>query len=126
MKSLILVLCLVVGFVAAPGCASKAPPNLTPVGLHAYTADQVAVRVAELQNAAIAAEASGAMPTATARIIVQFAVGAAVTLKAVPTGWPQTLATAWAATKAQIGPITSPLLATAAGALDVVIAGVQP
>jgi hypothetical protein len=125
MTRILIELVIVVGLCFAPACA-KAPPNLTPVGLHSYTADQVAVRVAEVQNAAIAAEASGALPTATTRIIVQFAVVAADTLKAVPNGWPQTIATAWTAAKQQIGPMTNPLVATAMGALDVVIAGIQP
>lgn len=109
----------------AGGCATAAP-NLTPVGQHAYTADQVAMRVAELQNAAIQAEATGGLPTPTTRIIVQFAVTAAPTLRAVPTGWPQTITAAWVAAQTQIGPVTNPLVIAAISALNVVIAGIQP
>ncbi len=109
----------------ASGCATAAP-NLTPVGQHAYTADQVAMRVAELQNAAIQAEATGGLPTATTRIIVQFAVTVAPTLRAVPSGWPQTVLTAWNATKSQLVMPTNPLVVAAMSALDVVIAGIQP
>lgn len=105
-------------------CA-KTAPNLTPVGQHAYTADQVVVRVNELQNAAIAAEAAGQLPTATTRIIVQFAVAANQTLRTVPQGWPQTLAQAWASTKTQVGVVANPVVATAIGVVDVIIAGVQ-
>jgi hypothetical protein len=112
--------------VAFVACAPKTAPNLTPMGLHAYTADQVAVRVGEVQNAAIAAEASGGLPTATTRVIVQFAVGAAPVLKAAPTGWPGTVLAAWTSAKMQIGPVTNPIVSAAMGALDVVIAGVQP
>lgn len=119
-----LVALLIVGL-SVTSCATGAP-NLTPVGQHAYTADQVAMRVAELQNAAIQAEATGGLPTATTRIIVQFAVTAAPTLRAVPNGWPQTVSAAWAATKMQLGPMTNPLVVAAMSALDVVIAGIQP
>lgn len=120
MRSVMIIIALLAG-----GCATAAP-NLTPVGQHAYTADQVAMRVAELQNAAIQAEATGGLPTATTRIIVQFAVTVAPTLRAVPAGWPQTVLAAWTAAKMQVGPLTNPLVVAAMSALDVVIAGIQP
>ncbi len=120
MRSVLIIIALLAG-----GCAT-ATSTLTPVGQHAYTADQVAMRVAELQNAAIQAEATGGLPTATTRIIVQFAVTAAPTLRAVPNGWPQTILSAWTAAKMQVGPLTNPLVVAAMSALDVVIAGIQP
>lgn len=118
------VLLTVVAAFTVVSCA-KTAPNLTPVGQHAYTADQVAMRVQELQRAAIDAEATKALPTATTRVIVQFTVAAAATLKSVPDGWPAALAAAWTSAKQQIGAVPNPLIAAAMSALDVVIAGVQ-
>ncbi len=62
-------LCLALGFGVGVAC-NHAPPNLTPAGQTAFTADQAVVRVNELMNAAIAANGSGALDTKTTRIIV--------------------------------------------------------
>lgn len=100
----------------------------TPQGNVAYTADQIVVRINELQNAAIAANAAvpPALPTATTRVIVQFCVTADKTLAATPAGWPATLLTAWTATKAQIPAQTNPSILAAISAVDVVLGSVQP
>lgn len=103
--------------------ACHAPTTIqTPAGQIAYTADQIVLRVNELQSAAIAAEAAQQLPTATTRTIVTFCVAANRTLATTPTGWAATLATAWGQTKAQLGPITNPAVAAAIHALDVVLA----
>ena len=82
MKHVLLVLLLL----SMPAC--HAPVTITtPQGQAAYTADQVAVRVNELQNAAIAAEANGGLPTATTRTIVSFAVSGDKILAQAPAGW---------------------------------------
>lgn len=112
--------------VLAGTAACHAPVTIvTPQGKVAYAADQIVLRVNELQNAAIAAEASGALPTATARIIVQFAVSADRILAAAPSGWQATLAASWAQTKTQLPPIQNPALVAAISALDIVIGGLQ-
>jgi hypothetical protein len=84
-------------------CSHQTPPNLTPEQQAQYikvqTADQTLTRVQELQNITIQAEASGGIPTATARVLVQFTIDAAVVLKAVPTGWQGTVRTLWTAVK---------------------------
>jgi hypothetical protein len=86
---------------ALTACAP--PPTVqTEPGKRAWQAGQVLQRVEELQEAAIQAEASGAIPTATARVIVKFSVAAAQTCKAYPQGWEQTLATAFKEAKAQL------------------------
>lgn len=106
------------------GC--HAPVTVTtPQGRAAYTADQVAVRINELQNAAIAAQQQGQLPTATTRTIVQFCVGADATLAQVPAGWVVSLQTAWATTKANLPAMTNPAVTAALAAVDVVIGGLK-
>lgn len=121
MKRLVLLLCLL-----APACAP--PVTLTtPQGQTAYRADQVVLRVNELQNAAITAERGGAIPTATTRRIVQFCVAADKTLAATPAGWPATVLALWRATKADLPPATfqQPPLAAALSAVETLLGSLQ-
>lgn len=110
---------------AGAGCA---PPVtvVTPQGRTAYNADQVVVRVNELMNAAIAANANAALPTDQTRTIVQFCVTADQTLAATPAGWPTTLRTAWTSTKAQLPAVQNLVVVAAMRAVDVVMEGLQP
>jgi hypothetical protein len=124
MKRLLLVLLLCTTPLLA-ACPPRPVTIVTPQGQAAYTADQVAVRISELQNAAIAANASGNLPTGTTRTIVQFCVTAAPTLASVPAGWNATLQAAWAAAKAQIPPVTNPAIVAAMAAVDVVLGVTQ-
>ena len=79
-------------------------------------------RVNELENAAIQAQAAGAIPLATTRVIVQFCVAADQTLAATPTGWQATVKAAWASAKAQLPPISNVALAAAVSGIDVALA----
>lgn len=107
----------------AYGCAAPVTV-VTPQGQVAYKADQIVVRVNELMNAAISANAANALPTDTTRIIVEFCVSADKTLAATATGWQQTVSTAWAQAKAKLPPISNPAIASAISAVDVVLASV--
>jgi hypothetical protein len=91
MKPLI-VLALLLSF--APACT---PPShiVTAPGKIAFTADQVAVRVNEAQNAAIAANKIGVLDDAQTKIIVTYAVSADKVLKATPAGWQTTVKQLW-------------------------------
>lgn len=120
MKPILLAL-LLLGTPLATGCHPPAT-IVTDPGKRAYTADQVVVRVNELQNAAIAANANGSLPEATTRTIVEFCVSADQTLAATPQGWQATLTAAWAETKAKLPPITNPAITAAISAVDVVLA----
>lgn len=103
--------------------ACHAPVTITtPAGKAAYTADQVAVRVNELERATIDAQAQGALPLETARYLVEFCVGADKTLAAAPSGWQAVVGKAWAETKAKLPPVTNPLILSAINAVDVVLA----
>jgi len=113
---------LVAVVLALVACAGNQTANLSPAGHVAYTADQIAVRVNELQNAAIQAEASGALSTDTTRQIVQFALAANNTLATTPEGWPATITSAWISLKQVLPPITNPAVAAALSAVDVVLA----
>ncbi len=111
------------------GCHAPATV-VTPQGQAAYTADQIAVRVNELERAAIAANAQTppGLDTSTTRQIVTFCVNADQTLRTAPQGWQVTLKTGWQALKAHLPPITNPAIAGAINTLDLVLAalGSQP
>lgn len=105
------------------GAACTAPVSVqTTAGKVAYTADQIVIRVNELQNAAIQANANGALPTATTRLIVEFAVSADKTLKEAPNGWQSTVSKLWAETKAKLPPMSNPALSSAIASVDLVLA----
>jgi len=118
MKKLLVVLALLV-----PACAPK-PINLTPAGQTAFTADQAVVRVNELMNAAIQANAAGALDTPTTRVIVTFAVDADTVLAKTPDGWKATVKASWALAKPKITTTNSTLLLAIAAA-DAAIGGLQ-
>ena len=118
--ALLILAALSLGSLVLPAC--HAPVTVTtPAGQTAYTADQIAIRVGELQNAAIQAEATGSLPTAQARIIVTYCVQASQVLQATPAGWAQTVAAAWTEARKQI-PINNPLIAAAVSGMDVALA----
>lgn len=121
MKRLLLVLMLF----GVPACTP--PPNLTPQAQVAFTADQIVQRVNELENAAIAANGSGALSTDTTRLIVDFCVTADKTLKSAPLGWQKAVGDAWASLKKQI-PAPSQTLQAVMTTLDAALSavGVNP
>ena len=94
----------------------------TEAGKVAYTADEIVVRLNELQDAAINAEATKGLDTATTRTFVQFVVSAEKTLAATPAGWQQTVSIAWRETKAQLPAITNQTVRVAIAALDAALA----
>ena len=118
-----LLLVLAIGAACAPKTA-----NLTPAGQQNYTADQIALRVNELQNAAIKAEAGGALPTATTRIIVTFAGAADRVLAKTPDGWRAQVLTLWQEAKKQLAKlpgINTPAVIAGMAAVDVALGVIQ-
>ena len=118
---------VVSGFSVSSAC-NHAPPTLSPQGQVAFTADQAVVRVNELMNAAIQANATGGLDTPTTRVIMTFAVDADAVLAKTPNGWIATVQATWAKAKADprvavIAP-TSPVGLLLAAA-DVAIAGLK-
>lgn len=108
-------------------CA-KAPPNLSPQGQVAFKADQIVLRVGELQNAATQANAGGALDEATTRTIVTWTVSAAQILKTTPAGWQAALVSSWTAVKGNLPlrSITNPTVQLAFTAVDAIIGGLAP
>jgi len=87
---------------------------------HSYTADQVVIRVNELQAAVIQAYPT---PTDISRKIVEFTVSADKVLKASPSGWQAAVTVAWTQTKsALIPPPTNPAVVAAIAGVDTVLA----
>jgi hypothetical protein len=113
--------------VIALGACSPPVTVVTQPGKVAFTADQIAVRVNELESAAITGNSVGALSIPNTRTIVQFTVSADKILSAVPAGWQQSIATSWVETKKQLPPTLSPNVATAVAAVDLVLAAfIQP
>ena len=112
-----------VAIVVASACHTPVT-IVTPAGKVAYAANEVAIRVGELQKTAIAAEASGAIPTTVARIIITWTTESAKVLGATPAGWGTTVATSWGEVKRQIplAYLQNPAIISAVSAVDVALA----
>lgn len=106
---IVLALFGMIGF-CAPGCAGHSQP-VTATGKAAFAADQVVLRLAELQNAAIDANTRGTLADGPAIQIVRFTVGGARIAKASPGGWRASIVTAWAAVKSHLPALTGSLAA---------------
>jgi hypothetical protein len=126
MKYWIVSLALVVGLAGAVACAHPNTSGLTPAGQTAYKADLVVLRVNELENAALQANAQGGLAIAPAKTIVQFCVTADQVLKTTPSGWTVTLQTSWDLTKKALGTVSNPAVSAAMSAVDVVLAALVP
>jgi hypothetical protein len=111
-----------------------APKSLqTPEGKHAYTADQIAKRLGEFQNAVIDASSANKIPLADARTIVTWisgdqhatppVVGALTILKVAPDGWQAVVLSGWQ----RVHPLVdrNPTLATWSGVIDALLEGLH-
>lgn len=115
-------LCLLALGLSVPQSACGAKPTFaTPKAQVIYTADQVAIRINELQNAAINAEAHQGLPTDQARTIVEWCVASNRVLATAPADWRVTLAITWELAKQKIGPVANPALGAAMGIVDAVV-----
>ena len=120
MKRLLLVLVLSTSPLLS---ACHAPVTITTAaGKTAYTADQIVMRIGELENAVIQANSTGALNTDTTRKIVEFCVSSAATLKSTPSGWQATVSAGWKQLKPVLAGVTNPALLATINAADVVLA----
>lgn len=121
-KTLAAGLIIAIGLIAIPNCAS-APPNVSPQAAVAFKADQIVVRVNELQRAATAANAAGSLDTNLTRQIVTWTVAADKILKDTPQGWVATLKASWEQVKQNVNlrTITQPAIQLAFTAVDALI-----
>lgn len=108
---------------AVAGCAAKRiPADATPRHRALYYADQAAIRVIELQSAAIAANEAGSLDDKSAVIIVKFTVAAQKTIKEIPDGYLAALSAGYVAVKEQLSQAVKDRLRVYLAALDAVIA----
>jgi hypothetical protein len=123
---------VLIGLVLAFSVLACHPPAsvVTPQGKSAYTADQVVVRVGELEKAAIQANATvvdgkPSLDEASTRLIVQTCVSIAQTLKTVPDGWQAVVKQSWASFKVQAPPtlFTHPTIGVLLTTVDALIKG---
>lgn len=93
---------IIIALLLISACAAKTYE--TDKARQADKANEIVLRVNELQRAAISANASGAVDVNTTTIIVQFTVDANVILKTIPNGWQATLRTSWTTAKSKFPP----------------------
>lgn len=125
-KAVILVICATAA--GSMACAKRPPTITTEAGKIAYNADQIAMRIGELQNAAIAAETSGALERNLTRQIVTFTVAANKTLRETPNGWYASVAQGWQSLNAALPDNVkrNPALITAWATVETIIAVFAP
>ena len=107
-------------------CA-KTPPNLTPQAQAAFKADQVLVRVGELQDTAIALNKT-TPPTLNdhdAVLGVRFTVLALKTIHDTPSGWRVTVLNAYDTLKQNLPPPTKAQLQSTFDLLDALFAALR-
>jgi len=127
-------LAVTLALVAVLGACAKVTPA-TPKAATAIKADEVVLRVNELQAATITACwpdgvpkaecAPGGISTAAARELVKAAIDARTVAKAVPAGWQASIKASWTQAKPRItalGPFPQ-AVQIALGLVDVVIGG---
>lgn len=83
---------------------------ITPEGQRAYGANEVAKRVVQLQDVAIALTESGTIPESTGIAIVTTTVSMLKTLRMAPAGWETIVNSAWTQLKLQVPTPTDPIL----------------
>lgn len=108
----------------ASGACSRPATIVTPQGRAAFTADQIVLRLTELERAAIQANAAGGLDVNTTRLIVRFTVSAERTMQQAPQGWQPTVIAAWNEVKRALPPIGNPAITAALTAIDLVLAAV--
>lgn len=123
MRTPLLTLTLIVALVLplGSGCAHGQPRPADPAIAAAQTGTEIVLRLEELQNAAIAAETSGALATAEAAKIVQFTVASTLTIQQTPGGWRPTVTEGYRTFKASLSPTAVTRFAVLLRALDVLI-----
>lgn len=110
------------GLVTLSGCGLKPPATITTTqGKTAYTADQLVLRLQEVENAAIAANAAGGLSDATTAVVVKFCISAGDTAKAAALGWQAAVQTAWADAKKSIPPADAQKFALDISAIDLAV-----
>lgn len=82
---------VLVVFVVFIACAPNLPPEVKPV----YTANEILIRVSELQKTTIELYDNQHITKERAELIVTWCVNSAKTLREVPAGWQATIVATW-------------------------------
>lgn len=90
--------------VLCSGCATSknAPPTYTPTIINQYNLTQLSNSIGTLQTAAENAVPKGILPVNSARLIVQFCVGANIAISESPNGWKTTVNKSYTYLKSQL------------------------
>lgn len=133
MKLLRTRLTLAVLLISAVLTVAACHPNVTyetPKAAAAVHADDVVVRLNELQatliqacGPAVECAADAGFSTSTFREIVKALIDIRTTLKAAPDGWLASTRAGWAQLKPRLVGVTNPAIAAAFGAVDAVLGG---
>ena len=119
----IVVAVFVTVFAAGSSACVHAPATITtPAGKAAFNADQVVLRLNELETAAIVANSQNGLSVDKTKVFVEFVVSADTILKTTPNGWLATLTSAWNVAKSKIGVSSNAAVTAAMGAVDVALA----
>lgn len=112
-----------------PACAPKTITD--PATRAAYTADQLIIRLGELQGATIDAALAGKIPLDTGREIVTWisgdvratppVIGAVTVVQTAPAGWRVTVKTGWEAVRPKLNAV--PTLSVYVIVIDALIGG---
>jgi hypothetical protein len=111
-------------FVVALACTP--PPTLPPAAMPLFTADQAALRLGELGDAAIALNQSGVLADVPAVRIAKFVQVGVDACSASPDGWAAAVKVLWTALKQDLGPTIAAQLGKAWTTLDQYLGGVTP
>lgn len=93
--------------IAVLSCATtqNAPPTYTPTTINQYNLTQLSNAIGTLQTAAENAVPKAILNINTARLIVQFCVGANTAIATSPNGWKATVNTSYTYMKSQLSPV---------------------
>lgn len=121
LRRLVLPFVLVAALLGTPACHAPASVQ-TPTGKAAYTADQLVIRLGELENTVIAANLAGSLADRDATKLVRFCVDAAKVAKSAPAGWPILITNAWTQVKLDVPALAKPPLLTYVPLIDIALA----
>lgn len=136
MKQLSRLLIVALVAISATACSKDgklvpvlAPPAsvVTQPGKVAYTADQIVLRINELENTAIAGNRDGSVADDIAKPIVQLCVSLDKVAATTPDGLKPALLTGWAELQKDLkGKTLPPTIALAFGAVDGIVTSLTP
>ena len=116
------ILFIALAVLAATCIGCPPPPSIqSQAAKRAYAADQVVLRLGELQTAAIDANAHGLLSMPATQRVVRFTVDSAKVLRATPEGWQATVQPSYIALRNQLSAEEKARLGPYLSALDLIL-----